>query len=317
MTTATKARPDLQTMLAPLQARQRIAFAIDRFHPISLVLTTREVSRPLLSLMSQMIGPSAVEEAYVAYLDADEHVISLDLISRGTVSENSISAHQIIQHALLHQATGLILFHNHPAHSVTFSPSDNRLAKSIEDLGNQLGMNFLGSYIVTDRGCFDGIDTINPATAPWLVDHHTRFIRGLNQVEGQPDTVAERVLGKLSGDYDTSPKAQALVKQYLSQLPVPLTPAYALFFNSRFSMVTGVLPITGQIDTLHLILGALWTNSANLLLATTTAAGTLSTADFTDLQHYLYRFEFKLVDEIRYQPTTGKTSSLAENEKNN
>lgn len=86
MTTATKARPDLQTMLAPLQARQRIAFAIDRFHPISLVLTTREVSRPLLSLMSQMIGPSAVEEAYVAYLDADEHVISLDLISRGPLA---------------------------------------------------------------------------------------------------------------------------------------------------------------------------------------------------------------------------------------
>ena len=72
-----------------------------------------------------------VEKFYVLCMDAQQRLNKAVLISKGTVDEVPVFIREIFKAVLDHNATGIILAHNHPSGSVTPSVSDNNLTMAI------------------------------------------------------------------------------------------------------------------------------------------------------------------------------------------
>ncbi len=84
---------------------------IDSPHSVAGYLHARMSHRP-------------VEEIWVAYLDAGNHLIIDEIAGRGTVGEAKLYPRELLRRALEIGATSLIVAHNHPSGDPTPSPED-------------------------------------------------------------------------------------------------------------------------------------------------------------------------------------------------
>ena len=79
------------------------------------------------------------EEVWVAYLNKNNEVIALEMLCSGTLTQVNISQRDIIAKALSKDATGIILYHNHPSGNPTPAIEDinatNTLSKACKVIG--------------------------------------------------------------------------------------------------------------------------------------------------------------------------------------
>ena len=83
-------------------------------------------------IMQKRIGHLKHEEFWVMLLDQAAHVIDIKQISKGGLTSTPVDARIILQEALLHSATGIILCHNHPSGSLTPSKADVLLTRELQ-----------------------------------------------------------------------------------------------------------------------------------------------------------------------------------------
>jgi DNA repair protein RadC len=89
---------------------------------LSLRLLHTEIERrPLLDSPQSIAGylhaylsHRPIEEIWVAYLDAGNHLLADEIVGRGTVGEAKLYPRELLRRALEIGATSLILAHNHP-----------------------------------------------------------------------------------------------------------------------------------------------------------------------------------------------------------
>ena len=67
----------------------------------------------------------------------------------GTVDRLSVYPREVLKPALIHNATGMILVHNHPDGQPVPSESDLELTEKIEDLSTMFDIKLLDHLIVT------------------------------------------------------------------------------------------------------------------------------------------------------------------------
>lgn len=96
-------------------------------------------------------GSSGVEEFWVALLDNKNRVLAWERVSRGTVDETPVYPREVLALALRHQASGLILTHNHPGGDPRPSEEDVQLTLRIKRAADDLGVRLLDHLVVTDR----------------------------------------------------------------------------------------------------------------------------------------------------------------------
>ena len=78
-----------------------------------------------------------VEKMLCVYLDAQNKVACIKIDS-GTVNQCVVYPREVIRHALLANASALILIHNHPSGHTKPSDADIRLTQIIRDLAKAL-----------------------------------------------------------------------------------------------------------------------------------------------------------------------------------
>lgn len=83
-------------------------------------------------LLCTRLGGSEREEFAVLFLDSQGRLITLDVMFQGSMSECSLYPREIARAALLHNATDVILAHNHPSGAREFSPNDKDVTKEIQ-----------------------------------------------------------------------------------------------------------------------------------------------------------------------------------------
>jgi DNA repair protein RadC len=71
------------------------------------------------------------EEAWVIFLTACNKVISMEMLSKGTLTQTSIDSRTILRLALLHNASSIILCHNHPSGNEQPSRADIGLTDNL------------------------------------------------------------------------------------------------------------------------------------------------------------------------------------------
>ncbi|HEY4193990.1 MAG TPA: DNA repair protein RadC [Mucilaginibacter sp.] len=94
------------------------------------------------------------EEFWIILLGRSSKVLGKELISKGGLS-NTIADPKVIFHmALQHQASGIILVHNHPSGNLKPSQLDIQLTKNLSAAGKMLDINVLDHLIIGDNGYF-------------------------------------------------------------------------------------------------------------------------------------------------------------------
>ena len=89
-----------------------------------------------------------VEYAILICLDTHSNLLCEKLISKGTVRGVWVSSREVFRTALLNNAVGIVLLHNHPSGSIEPSNDDIKLTKSIKKAGKMIGIPLLDHIII-------------------------------------------------------------------------------------------------------------------------------------------------------------------------
>jgi DNA repair protein RadC len=88
-------------------------------------------------------------EVFVAvFLTAQNRVIAVDELFRGTLTQTSVYPREIVKRALTHNAASVILAHNHPSGEAQASHADRALTKSLADALALVDVHVLDHFIV-------------------------------------------------------------------------------------------------------------------------------------------------------------------------
>jgi DNA repair protein RadC len=111
----------------------------------------KAVSGPedIFTYVRMHVGPGTIECLHALYLDEARHVVHHQEVAMGTVDRLSIYPREVLKPALIHNATGMILVHNHPDGQPVPSENDLALTKKIEDLSAMFDIKLLDHLIVT------------------------------------------------------------------------------------------------------------------------------------------------------------------------
>ena len=104
----------------------------------------------IVNLM-RMLGYADAAEEYMILicLRTDMSVCAIHEISHGDLSHTICSPRAIFQRALLNNAYGIILVHNHPSQNCTESTDDINCTKNIAEAGRIMGIPLIDHIIVS------------------------------------------------------------------------------------------------------------------------------------------------------------------------
>ncbi len=95
-----------------------------------------------------------IEYFLALYVDNKNNLVSKRVISTGTVDQTPVYPREIIRHALLEQASGVIIAHNHPGGDPKPSVQDQELTKKVVDACRVMDIRMLDHVIISRGGHF-------------------------------------------------------------------------------------------------------------------------------------------------------------------
>lgn len=108
---------------------------------------TYDYLHPLMSFL-------VAEEGHLLLLNHSLKLIKHVFLSRGGLTETAMDIRVIIREALLHNATALVIAHNHPSGALKPSRQDDALTKQVKDACQTMRIHLLDHIIVTDAGFY-------------------------------------------------------------------------------------------------------------------------------------------------------------------
>jgi DNA repair protein RadC len=90
----------------------------------------------------------------VIYLNSQNQIIDTIDLSEGTVNSSSVSAREVIEGTIKHNAASLIFVHNHPSGNPEPSPSDRELTRELVYAARIMQLKVLDHIIIGDNRYF-------------------------------------------------------------------------------------------------------------------------------------------------------------------
>lgn len=88
------------------------------------------------------------EAFWSVYLDARNYVSGVEEISVGTLNSSLVHPREIYKGAILSNAAGIIVAHNHPSGDLRPSKEDKEVTKRLVEAGNLMGIKLLDHLIL-------------------------------------------------------------------------------------------------------------------------------------------------------------------------
>jgi DNA repair protein RadC len=95
-----------------------------------------------------------LEHFIALFVDNKNRLICRKVMARGTVDQAPVFPREIVRFALIKQASGIILAHNHPGGDPGPSLQDRELTTKIKRVCVELGIRVLDHIIVTEAAHF-------------------------------------------------------------------------------------------------------------------------------------------------------------------
>ena len=84
----------------------------------------------------------------IMFLSHTHHLISFDVMFRGTLSQTSVYPREVVKTALMHNASAVVLAHNHPSGSAEPSRADEYLTNTLKSALQLVDVRVLDHMIV-------------------------------------------------------------------------------------------------------------------------------------------------------------------------
>ena len=124
-----------------------------RYKPLRVALPVNgDVGTPRAAahLAAAVLAGLTVEQVIALHVNTKQKLIGVHVVSIGTLNASLVHPREVFKAALLTNAAGLILAHNHPSGDPTPSPEDRALVSRLRQAGDILGVELLDALIVTD-----------------------------------------------------------------------------------------------------------------------------------------------------------------------
>lgn len=127
-----------------------------RLVTVERVIAAEDVGPPVRLPMAAARHVQAVlsgkdREHFVAlHLDGRHRVVSLEVVSVGTLTSSLVHPRETFKGAILANAAAIIAAHNHPSGDVEPSHEDRALLQRLKDAGQLLGIPLLDFLVVAD-----------------------------------------------------------------------------------------------------------------------------------------------------------------------
>ncbi len=108
-------------------------------------------SKAVFEIMQPLIGELPHEEFWILYLNNSNKVIYKTQLSKGGITGTVVDVRLAFKLALEHNATGIILVHNHPSGALQASEPDKQITRQMKLAGHSLSVNVLDHVIVTEK----------------------------------------------------------------------------------------------------------------------------------------------------------------------
>jgi len=105
-----------------------------------------------VSLLRAYLEGADREHFCVALLDIKNRVIGINTVSVGSLNATVVHPREVFKPAVLANAAGVILFHNHPSGDPTPSREDVELTGRMVQAGDILGICVHDHLVVTEEG---------------------------------------------------------------------------------------------------------------------------------------------------------------------
>jgi DNA repair protein RadC len=102
------------------------------------------------------------EEVFVmATIDVRNKVTGLFEVSTGTLNSSLVTPREVFKRAILQNAAGIVLGHNHPSGNIDASSDDINITKNLVKSGKILGVNVVDHIIVGNEGDYSSMKEEN------------------------------------------------------------------------------------------------------------------------------------------------------------
>lgn len=116
-------------------------------------------SSQIYERMRYNIGNLPHEEIWLLILNRNNRITKEIKLTSGTSTASVFDTKGAMKRALLENAEGVILCHNHPSGTLKPSPQDDRITKDFLEACKFLGIRFLDHVIVTAKGFYSYNDS--------------------------------------------------------------------------------------------------------------------------------------------------------------
>lgn len=115
-------------------------------------------SKDIYDTMRHEIGNLPHEEIWALFLNRANEVIGRERITQGSSVASVFDMRKILKEALLRNAEGLVLCHNHPSGNLTPSPQDDSITRKMKSGCEAMDLRFLDHLIVSADGFYSYCD---------------------------------------------------------------------------------------------------------------------------------------------------------------
>lgn len=125
-------------------------------HASSSIRKREELATPqaVAHMARARLSGCAYEECWIALVDNRNGLLAWERLRRGGIGSVPVQPRDVLEAALLHKASGIILIHNHPGGSPGPSQPDIMLTTELQRLAPRMGLRFVDHIIVTEGDCY-------------------------------------------------------------------------------------------------------------------------------------------------------------------
>ncbi|MBD5196545.1 MAG: DNA repair protein RadC [Bacteroides sp.] len=116
-------------------------------------------SKDIYTLMRPEIGNLPHEEIWALFLNRGNEVIHKMRMTQGSAVASVFDVKAILKEALLRDAQGLVMCHNHPSGNLTASVQDDNITMKMKNGAQAMDIRFLDHVIVTSENYYSYCDT--------------------------------------------------------------------------------------------------------------------------------------------------------------
>ena len=115
-------------------------------------------SETVCEILRPLIGDIDREEFWAIYLNQSNKVIRKERLSAGGLTGTYVDIRLIMKEAILCNATGMIISHNHPSGNENPSQEDNRITEQIKKAADSLNIRLIDHIIITSNTYYSYMD---------------------------------------------------------------------------------------------------------------------------------------------------------------